>query len=558
MLIKVVQFGGIAPKVKDPVLLPEGKSQAALNCRFDQGGVMPLMENELVKTPTHSGTLLTIFPYYNPDDDILYFFAWTSDVDATKAPVPGDAYGRVFYTEGGTFKVTDKDLFDYGGSTNYPASYRYPSPPAPASAPSVSGTPSGSDPTLIETRTYVYTYVNGYGAEGPPSPPSNLLDIYDGNAVSITGLASYGGGDAALYDLQKKRIYRTNQNASGGAEYQFVAEINYSTTTYSDTVYDASLGEVLPSLTWDAPPAGIKGLIALPNGSLAGFVGNLLCLSVPNFPHAWPAEYQKPTERDIVGLGAYGMTVAALTEGQPYVATGSHPSNYVMARLDGGLACLSKTSIVVIWSLGMTIYACPEGLMAVSANGPPQLLTKRIITPEQWMAKYNPSTIKGYYWQGKYVGFFTNGVQRAGFIFDPATEDLIDLDFFATAGCWDTTNGLLYVLQQSNINSFGGGDAARNMTWVSKQYRFPPAVLKVMKVLSDEYPVTVDITHWVTRKKGGVMEPMTVSVRNTVRSKQPQRINPGPGITDTIDVRIVGKTNVSAIFLSSTFEEMSV
>ena len=34
-----------------------------------------------------------------------------------------------------------------------------------------------ADQTFLETRGYVYTLVNGYGAEGPPSPVSNLIDL---------------------------------------------------------------------------------------------------------------------------------------------------------------------------------------------------------------------------------------------------------------------------------------------------------------------------------------------------------------------------------------------
>ena len=51
-------------------------------------------------------------------------------------------------------------------------------------------------------------------------------------------------------------------------------------------------------------PEGAEGLIALPNGMCAAFVGKTLCLSVANRPHAWPESYQKYTDAPIVALAA--------------------------------------------------------------------------------------------------------------------------------------------------------------------------------------------------------------------------------------------------------------
>lgn len=85
---------------------------------------------------------------------------------------------------------------------------------------------------------------------------------------------------------------------------------------------------------------GIKGIISLPNGSLAGFVGNILCFSEPYHPHAWPVSYQKYVDKPIVALGAFGTTIAVLTADKPYLAVGSHSSNVVMEAMDLGHACI--------------------------------------------------------------------------------------------------------------------------------------------------------------------------------------------------------------------------
>lgn len=506
MLITIDKFGGTVPQVIDPALLPTNKSQQAVNCRTDRGGITALQLDQPVVDQAKDGTLLSIYRYSDGN-----FFTWTSDVDVCAAPNPADAYGRVYYTENGEFRVTDKNLYKSGGSA-YPMAYYNPCPPAPATAPTATSTTGTSpvtaliitdrnclesdgtynlnfsggggtgatgtytvvsnlitvvslvgggaytsnpavstqtgdgaisatgvlDSTLQETRGYVYTFVNGYGAEGPPSPVSELVNCYDGDTISISDLATSPG---AIYNITKVRIYRLNQSSSG-SEYQFVTEINIGETSFSDEILDDELGEVLATAEWDSPPLGLQGLIALPNGALAGFVGNLLCFSVPGYPHAWPAGYQKSTDRPIVAIGSFGTTVAVLTSGTPYLAVGNDPSNVVMEAMDLGHACMSKRGRVQAGDL--IIYPSPEGLVAIG-SGVREVITDGILTRQDWQSKYNPSLLDGYYWEGKYVGFYDNNGVKAGFLFDIKTKDLVDLTFYASAGYRDPGTGVLYL-----------------------------------------------------------------------------------------------------------------
>jgi hypothetical protein len=295
-----------------------------------------------------------------------------------------------------------------------------------------------SDATLLETRGYVYTFVNGYGSEGPPSNVSVLIDLLDGTLASLSGMDTDPGD---IYNVTKKRIYRTN-TSSTGTQYQFVVELDVAETSYSDEKLNSELGEVLATLEWDAPPLGIQGIIALPNGSLAGFVGNLLCFSVPGYPHAWPASYQRATDHPIVAIGAFGTTVGVLTSGTPYLAVGSDPSNVVMESMDLGYACMSKRGRVQAGD--MIIYPSPEGLVAIGPNIR-EVITEGIMSRQDWHDLYNPETIDGYFWEGKYIGFYNSKGNRAGFMFDIKSRDLIDLTFYATAGYRDPGTGTLFL-----------------------------------------------------------------------------------------------------------------
>ena len=530
MLITLDKFGGVIPKIYDPILIPPNRSQVAINCVFANGGLSPLDTDLLDIIPAKTAAL-SLYEYYNSDS--RYGFTWNTDVDAVRAPHLSDAYNRVYYTEGGVFKVTDSTLFNSGG-TDYPMASRIPSPLTPTGTPVAAGTASGADPTLLETRGYVYTLVNGYGQEGPPSSASNLLDLYDGDACTITGMDVSADSD---YWITAKRIYRINQGTSG-AEYQFVVEIAIATASYEDTILDANLGEVLASTEWDGPPAGISGLISLPNGVLAGFVDNLLCPSVPYYPHAWPASYQKAVDRDIVTLGAFGTTIVVLTDGQPYLAIGNDPSNVVMERMDLGFSCLSKRGKIQAGEV--VVYPCAEGLAAVGP-GVSGIVTEEVISQDEWLRDYSPSTIHAYYWQGHYVGFY-GGI--AGFLFDLKTKDLVSLDFYATAGFYDKTDGTLYLLIDGEIVKFQGGATSREINYLSRKFRFTPSVFGALKVLANSYPVKIDV----------IYRSIPHTIFKTVTSDAPVRIP--PFLVESCEIRIFGSPEVTAVFLASTLGEL--
>lgn len=422
--------------------------------------------------------------------------------------------------------------------------------------------PTTIDLTLLETRGYIYTFVNGYGEEGPPSFVSNLIDTYDGKAVTLTGMSipseitpanddllGATGLDYSYYNIQYKRIYRINQLAGGSAQYQFVAEIPANDTNYIDNVLDSSLGEVCPSLEWDQAPIGMKGLIALANGVLAGFIQNAVCFSVPYYPHAWVVAWQKPTTRNIVALGAFGTTVCAVTEGQPYLVVGNHPADAVMEKMDVGLSCMSKRGLIHIGNI--IVYPSPEGLIGISAAGIDLLMGDAFITNRsefrQWWLKYNPTTLSGYYWEGKYIGFYMglDGI-GAGFIFDLKTRDMVDLDFYATAGYYDPTEGILYLVIDGKIYMFEQGLLNRYLDYHTKRYKFPYTAFGAIKVVAEGYPFLVDIFY--------PRVPYTYTT--IINSERPQRLP--KFLVDTCELRAYSSFEISVFYLASVLGELPI
>jgi hypothetical protein len=159
------------------------------------------------------------------------------------------------------------------------------------------------------------------------------------------------------------------------------------------------------------------GLTAMPNGITAGFFGNTLCFSEAYLPHAWPEAYQLTTTYPIVGLSATDTGLIVLTEGKPYIVQGADPAGMVMNELDIAQSCLSKKSIVDMG--GSVIYSSPDGLVGISQSGS-RVLTDNIFTKEQW-DDYSPSTVIGFRWEDRYVGFSSRSGDTApeGFVLDP-------------------------------------------------------------------------------------------------------------------------------------------
>ncbi len=392
------------------------------------------------------------------------------------------------------------------------------------------------DQTLLEDRAYVYTFVSAYGEEGPPSPPSPLVTWSPGQTVAVSGMATAPAGN---HNITQKRIYRTNTGSSG-TDYQLVATIAVALTTYTDAVASAALGSVLASTTWDAPPEDLHSLIALPCGALAGLAGNELCFSEPYLPHAWPPEYRLSFDLDGVALGAFGSNILVATDGVPYVVAGSHPENMTPERLEEGYACVSKRGLV---DMGYAVvYPAANGLMLVGL-GQIRLLTEGLIDATDWQA-LAPETIHACMWDKKYVAFWSNGTGTAGFVFDPATGDLVYHSIPATGGYHDPLTGKLYLVSAGQIATWNTG-ASLTAGWKSKRFKLSyPACCSCAQVAADAYPVTVKVY------ADGVLKHT-----QSVADARPFRLPTGFR-ADDYEIEVSGAVEVTMLAMATSMQEL--
>jgi hypothetical protein len=250
---------------------------------------------------------------------------------------------------------------------------------------------TGYNPVNTATA-YVYTYVNDQSEESAPSFASVDVLRPAGIAITVSSPTDTPTGIDSSWHIETKRIYRTVSGSTGNI-FRFVAEIPLAQQDYVDSIPDTELGDELESEGWDLPPVDLRGMLALPNSTMAGFSGNQLCMSAPNRPHAWPVANRYTVDTNVVAIGNIDTTVVLGTEAFPYLAIGTDPAAYGMTKLEVPQACVAKRSLAYLTGFGV-VFASPDGLIAIAGNGNVQNLTSGVFTRKQWQALV-PESILG-------------------------------------------------------------------------------------------------------------------------------------------------------------------
>ena len=491
------RFSGIAPGVA-PRLLADQFGQTAENIDFESGRLVPTKSSTDTYT-LQNGARRSIYLYRDTN-----WLEWSEDgVDVVPGPIPNDTNERLYFT-GDDYPRVGTAASMIAGSSGYPSvSYRL-GVPAPSAAPTLTKSGTAAADETPETRSYVYTLVTSLGEEGPPSAASATVDVTSTETVTVAMPSSSNpSGNYFFSTAAKKRIYRSNTGSSF-TDFQFVDEVAYTATSYSDSKASTSLSEVLPSGSWIGPPddntalypdGPMLGLTAVGNGVMAGFSGKRFCLSEPFLPHAWPIDYRITLEEDIVDIAATGNGVVALTNGTPYFITGTDPAALTPVRIDLAQACVNKNSVVDMGEY--VLYAAPDGLVAVAgASG--EVVSRGLISVDQWNSSFHPTLIRAFRHEGTYVAFYNNGGSLGGWVYDPRSSEAafatISVSTEVRGGFEDPKSGQLYVIEGNKIRKYRGGTANNTLTFKTKKFVTPsPISMAWVSVHAEAYPVTVKV-----------------------------------------------------------------
>jgi len=543
-VITLNQFSGVAPRVS-PNKLGPGMAQTALNVRLLAGTLAAWKQPLTVVSGLTAGDPSTIYRFgQDLSSDTLYWFDFTVDVDIVKGAISGDQTERTFFTHPTLgVRQTNNSLALTGGSGSYPWNSVPLGVPAPILAPIPAVIVNGDPGEPTETRIYCFTFVTSLGEEGPPSPTSALLDLKPtGSTVRLTNLPTAAPAGYAGY-ITAKRIYRT---LSGNltTEFQLVDEIPIAQGTYDDNIASSALDEVIPSATWNPPPVGAFGITQMANGIVLLFKDYDIYPSEAYIPYAYPLDYQLAVDFPIVGGEAVGSSAVILTTGHPYLLTGSDPSALSLVKLESPQACVSKRSIAAVD--GGVMYASPDGLIVVSTSGQVVNVTAPLFSRDEWQALV-PTSIDGYFHDGRYFGFYNTGTVQRGFVFDPAQGSgaFTFIDTYATAGFSDLLQDALFLKVGTNIAKWGAGAATLSYTWKSAVFELTtPTNPACAQVIAKSYPATFKLfTDGVLRHT------------QTVANSEPFWLPSGYKCR-FVEVEITGTAEIFAAYVASSPQEL--
>ncbi len=274
----------------------------------------------------------------------------------------------------------------------------------------------------------------------------------------------------------KKNVYR-----SIAGTYRYVGET--TGTTYTDTTPDEDLAEELPGGIdsndwWRAPAGNMQGIKALANGVSCGFYDNVLALTPPNVPSAWPRAYEISFEYRIINIGVLGNTVVVATTGEPYVVNVDDPAAAISSKLEFYQPCVSKRSLVEMQN--GVLYASPDGLIYVPSAGLPTIITRAFAKKKDW-DKFNPSSLLGAVFDDRYYGFYSDGGddldENGGIIFDPKEPEatFTQLTGLITAVYTVPETDVMYLMDDdlNAISRFDSGGDFQMYQWLSKTFTTP-------------------------------------------------------------------------------------
>jgi hypothetical protein len=473
--LKLEGFSGISPRT-GPTLLAATQAQLANNLKLQSGELRPWKQPIVSYTPGNTSPE-TIYLLNGASSSA--WLEWTTPVDVVPSPVADVSDYRVYYTNGTAPKKTNWNLATTNGTGTkpFPKKEYNMGVPGPAAAPTLS---SAGGSGTAETRAYVYTYISTFGSvleESAPSPAGTVSSFPTGATVTVSAFST-APTTAAGYNITAIRIYRSVTSASS-AQYLYVGTVTVNPATgaasgsFTDTVAAANLGIALPSLYYTPPPATLQGLIAMPNGILAGFTGNQVWFCEPYLPHAWPVAYMMTVGSQIVGLGVFGQTLVVCTNQNPYLITGSQPGAMSQEKVPLPEPCVSKKSITSD-QFGV-LYASPNGLVSI-APGTQDVISRQLFTRDEWQ-QYNPSSLVGAIYQNMYLAFYQAGAVKAALIIMRGdTPPLVTFDTAAQAVFIEKATSNVFF-----VNPYDGkiyqldADPVNNLfyEWKSKKFVLP-------------------------------------------------------------------------------------
>lgn len=517
--ISLSNFNGLVPRT-GPTNLDPTNAQTAVNTRLQSGEIKAWRGKTEVYQTMQEG-VQTVFKLEGPSGEGAWA-EWTVDTDVVFSPMADLNEHRFYYSENGICKKSNWTLAQDGKkNTPVPRNWLYMGVPRPDKAPHAVAERKDTDADNTEVRAYLYTYVSTFGTVTEESAPSDAVNV----TCDITGGTVYFDDfpkpPTDHYNITGLRLYRAVIGASE-ISYMLVDQfkivkgevitsrrsmnnVKFEDGRYPDRRKTDQLGIVLESMYYEEPPKGLRGLVNMPNGMIAGFVGNQVWFCEPYLPHAWPSTYMLTTDSQIVGLGVYGNTLVVCTERQPFTIAGTHPSAMTQEKLPMLQPCVNKRSIA--YDQYGVLYASSNGLVVI-AGGQMDVFSRPLFTREGWL-EYNPVVMVGSMYNNNYLCGYQQGDTAGMFVFARGdTPALIQVEFDPVCFFVERISGYVYGLSHSDGKVYRLDASTTNLMryeWKSKRFMYPRSVSFSCAKLEAEYD-DVQIVEMLNRQRQEIID----------------------------------------------------
>lgn len=420
--VKIDKFGGIMPRVA-PSLLPDGAATVAHNCRLDSGKLVPLREPSFVDAAEHTvyhenglgdiGAAESLHCWKHTLRNGVVrtdFLAFPGRVYFAHGNIADDKYDRIFVTGETGISFTTSS-----GSTkaNCPAAYLFERETGsiirhcickePMNAPRCENADAGGESSGVMYSYFFLSWYDKYGYESQASEPSRNKNR-GGSTFLDEPLEHDPNGVVKFQPVHVPveawgvRMYKTNGGDESAGE-QLIrdygrGELSALSSEFSVRLDDTQAAETMPKI--EAPPFDLVDMIFVPGSFYAGRARSMphtVLFSDVDNPTNWPMAYQYDVRDNVVKLAVTSNSVFALTDGTPYVLSGTAPESMTVASLATPAACVSERSVVV--HRNVVYFASNYGLMAIAdganAGSSCQNVTEAYMTPDQWR-ELNPAS----------------------------------------------------------------------------------------------------------------------------------------------------------------------
>lgn len=406
-----------------------------------------------------------------------------------------------------------------------------------------------------ETRAYLYTYVNTYNEEGPPSPVATIT----GNPAIPVSV--YVSRDPLQFDyapIKEIRIYRT-PTGSEIADYFYVGAIpvlgnSQTGYTFNDNVKASGLNEPLASDEYYPPDPLLVGLMSLPNGILCAWKGNELHFSDAYKPWSWPPSYRKTFTHAIVGGIVSGAGALITTTAQPFLISGVSPDSMTETKIKASQAGVSKWAMADLG--GVLLYASNDGIVAVEGNQAVLTYSEQYFTRDVWRNLYSGgfSTMRFMVWDGRLVVYSSTAAFTPFMIrLDEAKGAMTELPaLIANCDFVSPLSDQSYFITGNQLYQFAGGTDLQAI-WMGPEMEFRvPSNFGMAQALVEG---AWSIEFWALEKVGGV-DQIRLKFTKAVTTGITDFRLPSGFLSDRWQVKITGTGRFRELRVGNTANEL--